>query len=47
MLNLTVLLAGVMGRVASAFSSIGFLGVFTTNIIGGRGWIAFAICFLF
>ncbi|SHI68198.1 ABC transporter permease [Desulfosporosinus lacus] len=43
---LTVLLAGVMGGVAGAFYSIGFLGMFTTNIIGGRGWIAFAICFL-
>lgn len=43
---LTVLLAGVMGGVAGAFYSLGFLGMFTTNIIGGRGWIAFAICFL-
>jgi ABC-type uncharacterized transport system permease subunit len=43
---LTVLLAGAMGGVAGAFYSIGFLGMFTTNIIGGRGWIAFAICFL-
>lgn len=43
---LTVLLAGVMGGAAGAFYSIGFLGMFTTNIIGGRGWIAFAICFL-
>lgn len=43
---LTVLLAGIMGGVAGAFYSIGFLGMFTTNIIGGRGWIAFAICFL-
>lgn len=42
----TVLLAGVMGGVAGAFYSIGFLGMFSTNIIGGRGWIAFAICFL-
>ncbi|WP_227762239.1 ABC transporter permease [Zhaonella formicivorans] len=43
---LTVLLAGIMGGIAGAFYSIGFLGMFTTNIIGGRGWIAFAICFL-
>ncbi|WP_206812976.1 ABC transporter permease [Paradesulfitobacterium ferrireducens] len=43
---ITVLLAGVMGGVAGAFYSIGFLGMFSTNIIGGRGWIAFAICFL-
>lgn len=43
---LTVLLAGVMGGIAGAFYSVGYLGMFTTNIIGGRGWIAFAICFL-
>ena len=41
-----VLLAGAMGGIAGAFYSIGYLGMFTTNIIGGRGWIAFAICFL-
>jgi len=41
-----VLVAGAMGGVAGAFYSIGYLGMFTTNIIGGRGWIAFAICFL-
>jgi simple sugar transport system permease protein len=35
-----------MGGIAGAFYSIGYLGMFTTNIIGGRGWIAFAICFL-
>lgn len=43
---LTVLLAGIMGGVAGAFYSVGYLGMFTANIIGGRGWIAFAICFL-
>lgn len=43
---LTVLLAGVMGGIAGAFYSVGYLGMFTTNMIGGRGWIAFAICFL-
>ncbi len=42
----TVLLAGMMGGVAGAFYSVGYLGMFTTNMIGGRGWIAFAICFL-
>lgn len=42
----TVLLAGAMGGVAGAFYSIGYLGLFATNIINGRGWIAFAICFL-
>jgi len=43
---LTVLFAGAMGGVAGAFYSIGFLGMYTDSIIGGRGWIAFAICFL-
>lgn len=41
-----VLIAGVMGGIAGAFYSVGYLGMFTINIIGGRGWIAFAICFL-
>jgi simple sugar transport system permease protein len=35
-----------MDGLAGAFYSLGFLGLFTENIIGGRGWIAFAICFL-
>lgn len=43
---LTVLAAGAMGGLAGAFYSIGYLGMFTDTIIGGRGWIAFAICFL-
>lgn len=43
---LTVLLSGVMGGIAGAFYSVGFLGMFTANIINGRGWIAFGICFL-
>lgn len=43
---LMVLFAGVMGGIAGAFYSIGYLGMFTLTIIGGRGWIAFAICFL-
>lgn len=42
----TVLVSGAMGGLAGAFYSIGYLGMFTTSIIGGRGWIAFAICFL-
>ena len=42
----TVLASGIMCGIAGAFYSIGYLGMFTTNIIGGRGWIAFAICFL-
>ncbi|MEG1994369.1 MAG: ABC transporter permease, partial [Oscillospiraceae bacterium] len=41
-----VLLAGILGGIAGAFYSIGYLGMFTSNMIGGRGWIAFAICFL-
>ena len=41
-----VLISGITGGLAGAFYSIGYLGMFTTNIIGGRGWIAFAICFL-
>jgi simple sugar transport system permease protein len=41
-----VLLAGIMGGLAGAFYSIGYLGMFTATMIGGRGWIAFAICFL-
>jgi simple sugar transport system permease protein len=41
-----VLLAGVAGGLGGAFYSIGYLGMFTTTMIGGRGWIAFAICFL-
>ncbi|WP_411682431.1 ABC transporter permease [Clostridium thailandense] len=41
-----VLLAGIMGGIAGAYYSVGYLGMFTSNIIGGRGWIAFAICFL-
>ena len=43
---LTVLLAGVVGGVAGSFYSLGYLGMYTSGIINGRGWIAFAICFL-
>jgi simple sugar transport system permease protein len=43
---LTILFAGMMCGIGGAFYSIGYLGLFTTTIIGGRGWIAFAICFL-
>ncbi|MGE5602761.1 MAG: ABC transporter permease, partial [Nitrososphaerales archaeon] len=42
----TIILAGIMCGIGGAFYSIGYLGMFTTTIIGGRGWIAFAICFL-
>lgn len=43
---MVVLTAGIFGGLAGAFYSVGYLGMFTSNIIGGRGWIAFAICFL-
>jgi simple sugar transport system permease protein len=43
---LTILFAGIMCGIGGAFYSIGYLGMFTITIIGGRGWIAFAICFL-
>lgn len=43
---LTVLVAGAIGGVAGSFYTVGYLGMFTSGIIGGRGWIAFAICFL-
>lgn len=43
---LVTLMAGFMGAIAGSFYSIVYLGLFTTTIIGGRGWIAFAICFL-
>jgi len=43
---LTILFAGALCGVGGAFYSIGYLGMFTITIIGGRGWIAFAICFL-
>jgi len=43
---LAVLGSSALDGLAGAFYSIGFLGLYTNNIIGGRGWIAFAICFL-
>jgi len=43
---LTVMVAGSISGLAGAFYTVGYLGMFTTSIIGGRGWIAFAICFL-
>ncbi|MBQ0037149.1 MAG: ABC transporter permease [Clostridiales bacterium] len=43
---LTVLVAGGISGLAGAFYTVGYLGMFTSNVIGGRGWIAFAICFL-
>lgn len=41
-----VAMAGFMGAIAGSFYSVVYLGLFTDTIIGGRGWIAFAICFL-
>ncbi|MDO4479043.1 MAG: ABC transporter permease [Lachnospiraceae bacterium] len=43
---LTVLTAGGIGGLAGSFYTVGYLGMFSSNVIGGRGWIAFAICFL-
>ena len=43
---LTVLVAGCIGGLAGSFYTVGYLGMFSANVIGGRGWIAFAICFL-
>lgn len=42
----SVILSGAISAIGGAFYSIAYLGMFTSNIIGGRGWIAFAICFL-
>jgi len=41
-----ILIAGIMGGLAGSFYSVVYLGLYTGGIIGGRGWIAFAICFL-
>ena len=43
---LTVVAAGALCGLAGSFYTVGNLGMFTSTIIGGRGWIAFAICFL-
>jgi len=43
---LAVLGASALSGLAGSFYSIGYLGLYTNGIIGGRGWIAFAICFL-
>ncbi len=39
-------ISGIFCGIAGAFYSLAILGMFTSTIIGGRGWIAFAICFL-
>jgi len=41
-----IIVAGIFGAIAGSFYSVVYLGMFTNTIIGGRGWIAFAICFL-
>ena len=41
-----VLAASALSGLAGAFYSIGYLGLFSNDMIGGRGWIAFALCFL-
>lgn len=43
---LAVALAGCMGGVAGAYYSLCNVGMYNAEIIGGRGWIAFGICFL-
>lgn len=43
---IVTMIAGFIGAIAGSFYSVVFLGMFTNTIIGGRGWIAFAICFL-
>lgn len=42
----TLLFSGAFTGIGGAFYSLAILGLFTDTIIGGRGWIAFAICFL-
>ncbi|MBQ0059927.1 MAG: ABC transporter permease, partial [Lachnospiraceae bacterium] len=43
---LTVVFAGCLSGLAGAFYTVGYLGMFSSNVIGGRGWIAFSICIL-
>lgn len=43
---LAVAAAGCMGGVAGAYYSLCNVGMYNAEIIGGRGWIAFGICFL-
>ena len=43
---LAVGFAGILGGVAGAFYSLCNVGMYTSEIISGRGWIAFGICFL-
>ena len=41
-----VLVAGCFGGIAGAYYSLCNVGMYTSEIISGRGWIAFGICFL-
>ena len=41
-----VLVAGCLGGIAGAYYSLCNVGMYTSEIISGRGWIAFGICFL-
>jgi simple sugar transport system permease protein len=41
-----LMVSSVFSGLAGAFYSVGYLGMFAGDIIGGRGWIAFALCFL-
>ena len=40
-----VIIASILSGIAGAFFSIGYLGIFTNDIIGGQGWIAFGVAF--
>ena len=43
---LAVAFAGILGGIAGAYYSLCNVGMYTSEIISGRGWIAFGICFL-
>ena len=43
---LAVMAAGCFGGVAGAYYSLCNVGMYNSEIISGRGWIAFGICFL-
>ncbi|QOV19952.1 ABC transporter permease [Blautia liquoris] len=43
---LAVAVAGGLGGIAGAYYSLCNVGMYTSEIINGRGWIAFGICFL-
>ena len=43
---LAVAIAGCLGGIAGAYYPLCNVGMYNAEIIGGRGWIAFGICFL-